>query len=172
MPNLFAHAASLLLAVMRCRIQPGPAQSEAVSLLRELDYPIEDCPETRAPRPAVASGFAFLACFRTGRSRRAGPGLFSGPSSIPRSPIPCTPAVLLVGVSGVGLSPQEAFQSCIGEGIEYASQLQTAEDALVRLASVAIPRQSLVGGRGNSSRPFLSTGCVPRLNFRGAVRAG
>jgi ribosomal protein S12 methylthiotransferase accessory factor len=40
-----------------------------------------------------------------------------------------------VGVSGVGLSLQEAFQSCIGEGLEYASQLQTADDLLIRSAS-------------------------------------
>ena len=35
-----------------------------------------------------------------------------------------------VGVSGVGLSLQEAFQGCIGEGIEYLSQLQTGTDVL------------------------------------------
>src|SRR5665213_4465268 len=34
----------------------------------------------------------------------------------------------LVGVSGVGLSLQEAFQGCIGEGIEYLSQLQGGDD--------------------------------------------
>jgi len=32
-----------------------------------------------------------------------------------------------IGVSGVGLSLQEAFQGCIGEGIEYLSQLQTGK---------------------------------------------
>jgi ribosomal protein S12 methylthiotransferase accessory factor len=37
----------------------------------------------------------------------------------------------LVGVSGVGLSLQEAFQGCIGEGIEYLSQLQTESDVLL-----------------------------------------
>jgi ribosomal protein S12 methylthiotransferase accessory factor len=36
----------------------------------------------------------------------------------------------MVGVSGVGLSLQEAFQGCIGEGIEYLSQLQTGNDVL------------------------------------------
>jgi ribosomal protein S12 methylthiotransferase accessory factor len=35
-----------------------------------------------------------------------------------------------VGVSGVGLSPQEAFQRCVGEGIEYLSQLQAEGDVL------------------------------------------
>ncbi|MBV9562113.1 MAG: YcaO-like family protein [Bradyrhizobium sp.] len=35
-----------------------------------------------------------------------------------------------VGVSGVGLTAQEAFQGCVGEGIEYLSQLQSGEDVL------------------------------------------
>ncbi|XIA65101.1 YcaO-like family protein [Bradyrhizobium sp. TZ2] len=38
----------------------------------------------------------------------------------------------MVGVSGVGLSLQEAFQGCIGEGIEYLSQLQTESDPLLK----------------------------------------
>jgi ribosomal protein S12 methylthiotransferase accessory factor len=37
----------------------------------------------------------------------------------------------LVGVSGIGLSLQEAFQGCVGEGVEYLSQLQTAGDLLL-----------------------------------------
>lgn len=37
----------------------------------------------------------------------------------------------LVGVSGIGATLQEAFQGCVGEGIEYLSQLQRAGDALI-----------------------------------------
>ncbi|NOJ44505.1 YcaO-like family protein [Bradyrhizobium sp. WSM 1791] len=37
----------------------------------------------------------------------------------------------MVGVSGVGLTLREAFQGCIGEGIEYLSQLQTGTDLLL-----------------------------------------
>jgi ribosomal protein S12 methylthiotransferase accessory factor len=37
----------------------------------------------------------------------------------------------LVGVSGVGLSLQEAFQGCVGEGIEFLSQLQAEDDRLL-----------------------------------------
>ena len=36
----------------------------------------------------------------------------------------------LVGVSGVGLTLQQAFQSCVGEGVEYLSQLQREIDLL------------------------------------------
>ena len=41
---------------------------------------------------------------------------------------PATPA--LAGVAGAGLSPQLAFQSCVGEGIEYLSQHETRQDRL------------------------------------------
>ena len=34
----------------------------------------------------------------------------------------------IVGVSGVGLTLREAFQGCVGEGIEYLSQLQVGTD--------------------------------------------
>jgi hypothetical protein len=43
------------------------------------------------------------------------PGLISFGVIDPRSPIPCTRSPM-VGVSGVGLTLQEAFQGCIGEG--------------------------------------------------------
>ncbi|MEZ5821347.1 MAG: YcaO-like family protein [Xanthobacteraceae bacterium] len=36
-----------------------------------------------------------------------------------------------VSVSGIGVTMQEAFQGCVGEGIEYLSQLQHAGDALI-----------------------------------------
>jgi ribosomal protein S12 methylthiotransferase accessory factor len=37
----------------------------------------------------------------------------------------------VAGVSGVGLSRQQAFQGCIGEGLEYLSQLQTESGVLI-----------------------------------------
>jgi ribosomal protein S12 methylthiotransferase accessory factor len=64
-----------------------------------------------------------------------------------------------VGVSGVGLSLQEAFQGCIGEGIEYLSQLQTGNDVLER----ACPgdRAAQLGPQG---RDFLAAFSAHRLN--------
>ena len=38
----------------------------------------------------------------------------------------------IVGVSGVGLTLRDAFQGCIGEGIEYLSQLQAGTDLLLK----------------------------------------
>jgi ribosomal protein S12 methylthiotransferase accessory factor len=65
----------------------------------------------------------------------------------------------LVGVSGVGLSLQEAFQGCIGEGIEYLSQLQTANDALER-PRIGDPAAKL----GPQARDFLAAFSAHRLS--------
>ena len=47
-----------------------------------------------------------------------------------------------VGVSGIGLTMQEAFQGCVGEGIEYLSQLQRAGDILIAADGIA-PAEAL-----------------------------
>jgi ribosomal protein S12 methylthiotransferase accessory factor len=64
----------------------------------------------------------------------------------------------LVGVSGVGLSLQEAFQGCIGEGIEYLSQLQTGSDVLLP-SGPGDPAAKL----GVQARDFLDAFCARRL---------
>ena len=75
-----------------------------------------------------------------------------------------------VSVSGVGLTLQEAFQGCIGEGIEYLSQLQTGTDVLIvrcrrsggraRSADAGVPRRS----RGLPPAPAMPSfhGTAPR----------
>jgi ribosomal protein S12 methylthiotransferase accessory factor len=144
MPNLFAHAASLLLG-------DGPAQasaaarSEAISLLQELDYPIGDGDgpgsETLDRIRLLRAASRFSRVFEL--AAPDAPGLFGlGAQFDPVIADPMHAGSPPAGVSGVGLSLREAFQSCIGEGIEYASQLQTAEDALVRLVS-ADPKAKL-----------------------------
>ena len=64
----------------------------------------------------------------------------------------------LVGVSGVGLSPREAFQGCIGEGIEYLSQLQTGSDVLLP-SGPGDPATEL----GPKARDFLAAFSAHRL---------
>jgi ribosomal protein S12 methylthiotransferase accessory factor len=64
----------------------------------------------------------------------------------------------LVGVSGVGLSLQEAFQGCIGEGIEYLSQLQTGSDVLLS-SGHGNPAAKL----GPQARDFLAAFSAHRL---------
>jgi ribosomal protein S12 methylthiotransferase accessory factor len=149
MPNLFADAASLLLGDGVPRA-PRAAQSEAesetksdakwdaMSLLRELDYPIEDGnepgPDTRDRARLLQAASRFSRVFEL--ASPDAPGLFGfGVQFDPAIADPMHAGSPPAGASGVGLSLQQAFQSCIGESIEYASQLQTAEDALVRLVS-------------------------------------
>jgi ribosomal protein S12 methylthiotransferase accessory factor len=63
-----------------------------------------------------------------------------------------------VGVSGVGLSLQEAFQGCVGEGVEYLSQLQTASDRLERFG-----RDDPMAGLGPQAREFVAAFSAHRL---------
>jgi hypothetical protein len=78
---------------------------------------------------------------------------------------------LLVGVSGVGLSLQEAFQGCIGEGIGYLSQFQTGSDLLLS-SGVAIRLPSLVRRLATSSPLPRRTVCVRMLGFHGILPSG
>jgi ribosomal protein S12 methylthiotransferase accessory factor len=57
-----------------------------------------------------------------------------------------------ISVSGVGLTMQAAFQACIGEAVEYLSQLETGEEGLER-TSDADPR---LAGLSEGSRAFLT----------------
>lgn len=71
----------------------------------------------------------------------------------------------LLSVSGVGLSLQEAFQKCVGEGVEYLSQLQTADDVLVssldRAAVLAPPLKDFIAASAPASVARL-TWCPTR----------
>ncbi|HEY3790683.1 MAG TPA: YcaO-like family protein [Bradyrhizobium sp.] len=140
MSNLFAHAASLLLGE-RPEQAATDAQSgvDAGSLLRELDYAVEEGAElsaaTRHRARLLQAASRFSRVFEL--AAPAAPGLVCfGAQFEPGIADPMHAGSPPVGVSGVGLSLQEAFQSCIGEGLEYASQLQSADDLLVRSASV------------------------------------
>jgi ribosomal protein S12 methylthiotransferase accessory factor len=59
---------------------------------------------------------------------------------------------------------QEAFQSCIGEGLEYASQLQTADDVLVRSTSAGP-----AAGLGPNANEFIAAFLAYRLEPRGEL---
>src|SRR5665213_1417833 len=134
MPNLFARAASLLLG--------GNAEDinnrDARALLQELGY----ATATEFEGPEADSERRHRAHLLKAASRFArvfelaapdAPGLVSfGAEFDPALADPLQAGSPLVGVSGVGLSLREAFQGCIGEGIEYLSQLQTANDVLER----------------------------------------
>ena len=136
MSNLFARAASLLLGD-RPEQAAADAQSGAKSLLRELDYAIgggEPDPDARHRARLLQAASRFSRVFELAAADAPGLVCF-GAQFDPAIADPMHAGGAEVGVSGVGFSPQEAFQSCIGEGIEYLSQLQTAEDVLILPAS-------------------------------------
>jgi ribosomal protein S12 methylthiotransferase accessory factor len=132
MPNLFARAASLLLGDM----PESTDDRGARSLLDELGYASTADSESaysdvqtyhRANLLNAASRFARV--FEL--AAPDAPGLVAlGAEFDPGLADPLHAGQPLVGVSGVGISLQHAFQGCIGEGIEYLSQLQTADDVL------------------------------------------
>jgi ribosomal protein S12 methylthiotransferase accessory factor len=134
MARLFATAAALLRGQ-----QPEDATvREALGLLQELGYgrtagagPDEETLHRARLLEAVGQ---FVRIFELGAPEA--PGLFCfGAEVDPASIDPIHHGSALLGVSGVGFSMQEAFQRCVGEGIEYLSQIQSREDRLVPTAA-------------------------------------
>lgn len=136
MPNLFASAASLLLGDT-----PEDTGDRDVRLLLEgLGYATAaDLPagcavpgsETYHHALLLKAASRFVRVFQL--AAPDAPGLIGfGGEFDPAIADPLHAGSTMVSVSGVGLSLQEAFQGCIGEGIEYVSQLQTGKDMLVR----------------------------------------
>lgn len=138
MANLFARAAALLLG----EASDAAGDHDAGQMLRALNYAI---PVPARPDDGIASETANRAQLLRAASRFArvfelaapdAPGLVAfGAQFDPALADPVHVGSPLVGVSGVGLSVQEAFQSCIGEGIEYLSQLQSGNDVLHQAGS-------------------------------------
>jgi ribosomal protein S12 methylthiotransferase accessory factor len=132
-PNLFACAASLLLG----QHPTDAGDRDARLLLEALDYAAAEVSEAGGE---PASEARHRACLLQAASRFErvfelaapdAPGLVSfGAELDPALADPLHAGSPLVGVSGVGLSLQDAFQGCVGEGIEYLSQLQTGDDLL------------------------------------------
>ena len=134
MPNLFASAALSLLGDN----SEDSAATDVRHLLEALDYgtvtglPTQgraSDPETRHRALLLKAASRFVRVFQL--AAPDAPGLIAfGAEFDPAIADPLHAGSALVGVSGVGLSLQEAFQGCIGEGIEYLSQLQTEGDLL------------------------------------------
>jgi ribosomal protein S12 methylthiotransferase accessory factor len=161
MPNLLARAASLLLGGNA----EGIDDRDARTLLGELGYATtaefkgtESDSERRHRGHLLRAASRFARVFEL--AAPDAPGLVSfGAEFAPALADPMQARTPLVGVSGVGLSLQEAFQGCIGEGIEYLSQLQIANDALER------PRDGEPAAKlGPQTRDFLAAFSAHRLN--------
>jgi ribosomal protein S12 methylthiotransferase accessory factor len=135
MPNLFARAASHLLGDR----SDDSDTADVCGLLEALDYatvsefPAQgrtSNPETRHRALLLNAASRFTRVFQLAAPDAPGLIAFGGEFD-PAIADTLHAGSPLVGVSGVGLSLQEAFQGCIGEGIEYLSQLQTESDVLL-----------------------------------------
>jgi ribosomal protein S12 methylthiotransferase accessory factor len=152
MPNLFTRAASLLL-----RDDPEDAgDPDARQLLRALGYADpaggvgKSGSETHHRARLLTTASRFVRVFELAAPEAPGLVCF-GAEIDPAMADPLHTGSPAVSVSGVGLSPQQAFQGCIGEGIEYLSQLQTGTDVL-ELPDPGGP----AGGLGPATREFLT----------------
>jgi ribosomal protein S12 methylthiotransferase accessory factor len=132
MLNLFADAASLLLGAEL----DGATQAACLRLLEALDY----VPAARTGKEfgeidaellhrarLLQAAAHFLRIFEL--QAPDAPGLFGfGAEFDPALADPRHAGGPVVGVSGVGLTLQQAFQACVGEGVEYLSQLESSVD--------------------------------------------
>jgi ribosomal protein S12 methylthiotransferase accessory factor len=160
MPNLFARAASSLLG-------QRPEESGGANvqpLLQALGYAVaadvddgRSGAETRHRAQLLKTASRFLRIFEL--AAPDAPGLVSfGAEFDPVLADSLHAGSPAVGVSGVGVSLQEAFQGCIGEGIEYLSQLQTGNDVL----HPSGPRDP-AAGLGPQTQEFLAAFSTHRL---------
>jgi ribosomal protein S12 methylthiotransferase accessory factor len=130
--NLFLSAANLLLGER----SDATGDHDAKQMLRALDYALPGGPAAPGAPEIVNRARLLMAASRFARAFELAapdaPGLVSfGAQFDPVLADPLHAGSPLVGVSGVGVSLQDAFQGCIGEAIEYLSQLQSGSDALL-----------------------------------------
>src|SRR3979490_1516896 len=127
MTNLFARAGSMLVG----EHMENTDHPDVRLLLEALGYAIgaESDSETRHRANLLKAASRFARVFELAAPDAPGLVCF-GAEFDPALADPLQAGSPIVGVSGVGLSLQEAFQGCIGEGVEYLSQLQTGTDAL------------------------------------------
>src|ERR1700722_19434827 len=136
MSNLFARAALLLLGDHSEKTD----NPEARLLLESLGYAAaefkgaESCSETHHRAALLKAASRFARVFELAAPDAPGLVCF-GAEFDPVLADPLHAGSPLAGVSGVGLSLPEAFQGCVGEGVEYLSQLQTGNDRLEPVGS-------------------------------------
>jgi ribosomal protein S12 methylthiotransferase accessory factor len=158
MPNPFARAALLLLSDSR----EDAGDPDARLVLEALGYADpagadKSGPDTRHRAHLLTVASRFVRVFELAAPEAPGLVCF-GAEIDPATANPLHAGSPAVSVSGVGLSLQEAFQGCIGEGVEYLSQLQTSHDVL-ELLGLNDP----VAGHDPTVREFLAAFLSYRL---------
>src|SRR5215468_9858238 len=169
MKNLFSSAASLLLG----DTPEASVIHDVHLLLGELGYArppgAELDHETRHRARLLQAASQFIRIFELAAPEA--PRLVAfGAEVDPAAVDACHHGSPPVSVSGIGVTVQEAFQGCVGEGIEYLSQLQRAEDGLIvadgiqALAMLDQPARELVTAL-MSSRAGAALSWFPALRL-------
>ena len=176
MPNLFAGAASWLLGDDAGDI----GNSDVRLLLEALGYATatefsagsaEPIGEARHRARLLKAASRFARVFEL--AAPDAPGLVSfGAEFDPALADPLHAGSPIVGVSGVGLSLQEAFQGCVGEGIEYLSQLQTGSDVLETSGAGDPAADARPTGDATFSPPSRRIACARMPSFHGTAPRG
>ena len=172
MQELFARAASLLLGneVDAAGDHDATTSPAGAGICRRNPATGID-PETANRAHLLIAASRFTRVFEL--AAPDAPGLFSfGAQFDPALADPLHDGSPMVGVSGVGLTLQEAFQGCIGEGIEYLSQLQTGTDAVARILAPTTGPENSVRRRWSWSPPCRNAACNRSERFRGIVQRG
>jgi ribosomal protein S12 methylthiotransferase accessory factor len=174
MKNLFSSAASLLLG----ETPEASVIHDVHLLLGELGYVrpagAEMDHETRHRARLLQAASQFIRIFELAAPEA--PRLVAfGAEVDPAAVDACHHGSPAVSVSGIGVTMQEAFQGCVGEGIEYLSQLLRAEDGLIvadgaeALAMLDRPARELVtalmSSRAGASRVGAALSWFPALRL-------
>ena len=123
LPEVLEAAAAMLMG-------EATAQGPSADLLARLDYlsgPEELAPHRTALLRAAARFVRLFSLPAPDSPRLVALGAELDPAIIGVQNMP------LAGVSGTGLTFRQAFESCVGEGVEYLSQFASADDVIERL---------------------------------------
>lgn len=128
----FEAAAKALLDPSSNRVGP-----EVLGLLRALDCPLPTVPGTAERHRALLfrAAASFVRIFRLVSD--AAPGLSFFGAEVAPDAVAAEPGLPVAGVAGAGLSALEAFEACVGEGIERLSAVEAVEDRATRQAPPA-----------------------------------
>lgn len=121
--NLFQAAADIVTG-------QRPPEGSALALLHQLGYRDTDPADAGNRAALLRAAAGFRRVFTLANDQAPGLVAFGAEASAEALGQPDAP---VGGVSGTGLTAREAFESCVGEGVEFISQFVTPDDPIMRL---------------------------------------
>ena len=137
------------------------ADQETINLLHYFGYDGSDNAAAAGRVRMLRAGAAFRRLFRL--PMPDAPGLvFFGGEADPADLGWHQPGPSLGGFAGSGLDPQRAFESFVGEGIEYLSQFAQPDDSMQSGTIAALGKRSIRKGLA-LLRPFSRRAAFPLI---------